>query len=47
MIDTRIPFLQKPVTPEALAEKMRAALEEPQDEPQEDLPDDSLMDEGV
>src|ERR1041385_3613744 len=31
MIDTRVPFLQKPVTPEILAAKMRAILEEPQE----------------
>src|SRR5882724_891866 len=49
MIDTRIPFLQKPVTAEALAAKMRAVLDEsqdqPQDKPAEDLPVDSLSDE--
>jgi two-component system cell cycle sensor histidine kinase/response regulator CckA len=41
MIDTRIPFLQKPVTPEVLAARVRAILEEPQ----EALPDDSFLDE--
>ena len=45
MIDTRIPFLQKPVTPEILAAKVRAVLDETQDEPAEDLPEDSLVDE--
>jgi CheY-like chemotaxis protein len=41
MIDTRVPFLQKPVTAETLAAKVRAVL----DEPQEALPDDWLSDE--
>ena len=41
MIESRFPFLQKPVTPELLATKVRAVL----DEPEEALPDDSSLDE--
>jgi|SRR5579862_5935644 len=40
MIDTRVPFLQKPVTAVSLAAKMREVL----DAPEEDLPDDQPLD---
>ena len=41
MIDARVPFLQKPVTAETLAAKMREVL----NEEKEDLPAEWLMDE--
>ncbi len=40
MIDTRIPFLQKPVSADALAAKLRQVF----DQPEEDLPDEQLFD---
>jgi len=40
MIDTRIPFLQKPVKADILATKLREIF----DQPEEDLPDERLFD---
>ena len=40
MIDTRIPFLQKPVKADALAAKLREVF----DQPEEDVPDERLFD---
>jgi CheY-like chemotaxis protein len=40
MIDTRIPFLQKPVTADSLAAKLREVLTEPENEPPAEWPVD-------
>jgi len=40
MIDTRIPFLQKPVKADTLAAKLQEVF----DQPEEDLPDEQLFD---